>query len=253
MRRLEGKVIVVAGGATGIGAATAQRLAAEGAAVVVGDISGDGADALARKIVADGGKAIGIAFDIAADSQVKSLVQAAVQSFGGLDGMHANAADFAVIRRDFDALEIALDDFDRTLAVDLRGYLLCIRHAIPELLKRGGGAIVLTGSGAAFAGEDTRVAYGVAKAGVTALARHVASRWGKQGIRANTVSPGLVMSEAAQRTISQEVKERFLKDTCSTRLGEPSDIAAMVAMLMSQDGAWINGQTLVVDGGDIFR
>jgi NAD(P)-dependent dehydrogenase (short-subunit alcohol dehydrogenase family) len=253
MRGLKGKVAVIAGGATGIGAATAVRLAEEGASVVVGDINEAGADAVARRIAEAGGNAIAVRFDVSDDSSVHALVEAAVEAYGGIDLMHANAADLSLCAQDTDAVDISLAIFDRTIAVDLRGHLLCTRHAVPELLKRGGGAIVYTSSGAAFVGEPERVAYAIAKAGINALMRHVASRWGKQGIRANAIAPGFVLTEGAMAQMPEDAQAVLLEAGRSQRLGRAEDIAAMVALLASDDGEWTNGQVISVDGGITMR
>lgn len=253
MRRLEGKVLIVAGGGSGIGAAVAQRLAREGAAVIVGDLNAAAAEAVAASIVASGGRASGIGCDIADEAAANALVAAAVRDYGGLDGIHVNAADMQAIRSDGDALQLDLAVFDRTLAVNLRGHLLCTRAALPELLKRGGGAIVYTSSGAADMGEPTRLSYAVSKSGLHALMRHVASRWGKQGVRANAVAPGLVITEQLREHFPENLRQATLAITRSPRLGASEDIAAMVAMLMSADGEWINGQVIGVDGGAMFR
>src|SRR5690606_39213748 len=176
MTRLTGKVAVIAGGG-GIGGATARRLAAEGAAVVVGDIDAANAQAIAGQVTASGGRAIGLACDISDEAAAAALVNAAVDHFGGLDLMHVNAADLQVIFQDSNAVDVSLEVFERTIAVNLRGHLHCPRQAIPQMLRRGGGAIVYTSSGAAFIGEPERPCYAMAKAGVNALMRHVASRW----------------------------------------------------------------------------
>jgi NAD(P)-dependent dehydrogenase (short-subunit alcohol dehydrogenase family) len=244
MRGLRGKVAVIAGGATGIGAATAERLGGEGVALVVGDINRQGADAVAARIAEAGGRAIAATFDIGDDESVRDLVQLAVSTYGGLDFMHANAADLSLCANDTDAVDVSLDIFDRTIAVNLRGHLLCTRHAVPEMLKRGGGAIV---------GEAERLSYAVSKAGINALMRHVASRWGRQGIRSNAIAPGLVLTEGAMVHIDEEMRATLLAHGRSKRLGEPEDIAAMAAMLMSDDGEWINGQVISVDGGITMR
>ncbi|HSW11489.1 MAG TPA: SDR family oxidoreductase [Solimonas sp.] len=253
MRRLEDKIIAVVGAGSGIGAATAQRLAAEGATAVVADVNAAAARSVAAAIVEGGGKATAVACDIADEASVAAMVHAIVATHGGIDGIHVNAADMRAIISDGDALEVSLDIFDRTLAVNLRGHLLCTRHALPEMLKRGGGAIVYTSSGAADMGEPTRVSYAVSKAGLQALMRHVASRWGKQGIRANAIAPGLVITEQLRGHFPENLRQATLAITRSPRLGQSEDIAAMVAMLMSADGAWINGQVLGVDGGACFR
>ncbi|WP_157215119.1 SDR family NAD(P)-dependent oxidoreductase [Flavisphingomonas formosensis] len=252
MKRLEGKVAVMAGGAGGIGTGCSKRLAQEGARVVVGDLDGAAAEAVAAQIAEAGGQAIGVALDLADPASVAALFDRAVATYGGVDAVHCNGAAIADIASDLDALEVDLALWDHTLAVNLTGYLLCTRAAVPLMLERGGGAIVYTSSGAGISGEKTRVAYGVSKAGVNALARHVALRWGKQGIRANCVSPGLVLTPAARANAADRL-DLLLSLTSSPRLGEPEDIAAMVAMLVSPDGEWINGQTYVVDGGMLMR
>ncbi|HEX4506850.1 MAG TPA: SDR family oxidoreductase [Alphaproteobacteria bacterium] len=253
MRGLKGKVAVIAGGATGIGAATATRLAEEGVSVVIGDVNIDTAKALAETIRAGGGTATAVAFDVSDDASVKHLVDTAVETYGGIDCMHANAADLSLCLSDSDAVDLSLDIWDKTMAVNLRGHLLCTRHAIPALLKRGGGAMVYTSSGAAYVGEPERVAYAVSKSGINALMRHVASRWGKEGIRSNAIAPGLIMTDNALANMPKEAQDHILAIGRSARLGRPADIASTVAMLMSDDGDWINGQVISVDGGITMR
>jgi NAD(P)-dependent dehydrogenase (short-subunit alcohol dehydrogenase family) len=255
MRGLNDKIAVVAGGAGGIGSATSVRLGQEGVKVVVGDLNGAAAAAVAEEITGAGGQAVSIEVDISDEASVAAMVALAVDTYGGLDILHANAADLsaAVLGRDSNAVEIPLDAFDRTIAVNLRGHLLCTRAALPEILKRGGGAIVYTSSGAAFMGEPERPAYAMTKSGINALVRHVASKWGRKHIRANAVAPGLVLTEGPRSVLSEDFMKMALRGTRSWRLGEPEDIAAMVAFLVSDDGEWINGQILSVDGGASLR
>jgi NAD(P)-dependent dehydrogenase (short-subunit alcohol dehydrogenase family) len=253
MRGLKGKVVVIVGAATGIGKATAIRLAEEGVSLALGDINVAGVEAVALQVNEAGGRAVAQACDISDDASVKALVDAAVRIYGGIDFMHANAADLAIIFSDTNAVDVPLEVFDRTIAVNLRGHLLCTRHAIPELQKRGGGAIVYTSSGAAYAGEPERVSYAMSKSGINALMRHVASRWGKEGIRSNAIAPGVVLTESSTVTMPQAMRDMILAMGRSPRLGCPDDIAAMVAMLFSDDGEWINGQVVSVDGGVTLR
>ena len=252
MHRLDGKVAVVTGAGSGIGAATAMRLAREGCRVVIGDLVAENADSVAERIGAAGGEAIGVQFDQSDDASVKALIDAAVGRFGGLDFLHANAADMSALLSDTDALTVPLAVYDRTIAVNQRGYLLCTRHALPPIVEAKG-AIVYTSSAAAFAGEPARVAYAMSKAAVNALMRHVASRWGKQGVRANSITPGFVYTEQNRGRLPPEVERSVRRQARSTRIGEAGDVAAMVAMLFSADGEWINGQTISVDGGAILR
>ncbi len=255
MRGLDDQVVVVAGGGSGIGAATAVRLAEEGASVVVGDLVGDNAEAVADGIRAAGGRAVAAQFDIAIDESVAELVAFAVAEFGGLDALHANAADLSeeCIMQDSDALAVDLGVFDRTITVNLRGHLLCTRHAIPRMLERGGGTIVYTSSAAGHVGEPQRPSYGISKSGINALMRHVSSRWGREGIRANCVAPGMVLTKTIRDNSDQEFREYALSISRSARLGEPEDIAAAVAFLMSDDASWITGQVISVDGGSTVR
>ena len=254
MRGLSGKVVVIAG-AGGIGTATAVRLAEEGAFVAIGDISLAAAEtaADAARKAGGGGRIIAAAMDIADEKSVAALVQQTVKSFGGLDGMFANAANIAILPRDGDALTLTLEDFDKSVAVNLRGHLICTKQAIPEMLKRGGGSIVYTSSAAADMGETVRLAYAITKNGLHGLLRHVASRWGKEGIRANAVAPGMVLTPQLKEAMPRETLDAVMAITRSQRLGEGKDIAAMVAMLMSSDGEWINGQVIGVNGGVLMR
>jgi NAD(P)-dependent dehydrogenase (short-subunit alcohol dehydrogenase family) len=251
VRGLSGKVIVLAGGAGGIGTATCTRLAEEGATVVVGDIDRAAAEGIASGIRAAGGKAIGTGVDVRDEEAVAQLYGLAVDNFGGVDGTHINAADLRVevIFSDTDATDVDLGIFDLTLDVDLRGHLLCARAALPLLLARGGGAIVHTSSAAAFMGDGTRPSYAMAKSGINALVRHMAARWGKDGIRANAVAPGVVITPSVETRGVSDFLAEALKRTPSPRLGRPGDIAGMVAFLLSDDGEWVNGQVVSVDGG----
>lgn len=255
MKGLQGKAVLVAGGAGGIGTATSIRLGAEGALVAVADLNAPAAEGVAARINEDGGRAVSMAVDIGDEDAVASAVRAAVDAFGGLDAVHVNAADLSpdTVMRDSNAVDIDLDVFDRTIRTGLRGHLLCARHAIPELAKREGGALVFTSSAASFVGEPERPAYAMAKSGINALVRHIASRWGRSGIRANAIAPGLVLTETIAEALDPSFRAGALRNTRSPRLGRPEDIAAMVAFLMSDDGEWVNGQVISVDGGATLR
>lgn len=252
IQRLNKKVIVIAGGAGGIGSETAQRLASEGASLVLGDINHQNALAVAKTIIANGGQAVATHLDIGEESSVKQLIDLAITHFGRLDGLHANAADLRVQDQDTNAVEIDLDIWQHLININLTGYLYCTRFAVPEMLKNGGGALVYTSSDASFYGEALRVAYACSKAGVNALMRHTARKWGEQGIRANAIAPGLVRTPMVN-SLPKEFLDATFEATPSLRLGKPADIAAMVAHLMSGDGEWINGQVISVNGGGLMR
>jgi NAD(P)-dependent dehydrogenase (short-subunit alcohol dehydrogenase family) len=256
MRGLQGKRMIVAGGATGIGAATAERLAAEGAAVVVGDINFDGAVDTVKRIDDAGGTAFAMEFDLADEDSGIELVNRAVNELGGVDGLYNVGADMSqqTLGRDGDLLDMDVAIWRRTLEINVLGYARTCRAVIPVLLGQGGGgAIVNTSSGAAYGGEPTRPAYAISKAGVNALTRHIASRWGKAGIRCNAVAPGLVLSEQVRQADDKDLQKFALRMARSPRLGEPDDLAAVVAFLLSDDAAWINGQVWTIDGGMNLR
>jgi NAD(P)-dependent dehydrogenase (short-subunit alcohol dehydrogenase family) len=252
--RLAGKVIVVAG-AGGIGDELARRYASEGASVVVGDLDGAGAERVGAEIRATGGVAVGTALKGDSDESIGAVVALAVTEFGGLDGFHANYASFADGAGDeSDVLGIDLDVYDEVMRVNARGFLLCTRHALPPMLARGGGSIVYTSSGAAYIGEPLRLAYAMSKVSLHALMRHVARRFGPQGIRANVIAPGVISHPRFEAVMPQEVQEEFKRMTLfGNRLGTPRDIAAMGALLMADEGAFITGQVLSVDGGNVMR
>ena len=248
MHGLTDKVIIVAGGATGIGAATCRRLAEEGAKVVIGDINADAASETAESI--DGRH---LRFDITSERDCQALVELAVAEFGGLDGLFTVAADTSkeTLGRDSEAdlLTVPLDVWQRTLDVNLTGTFLMARSALPALLERGGGSIVNTLSGLVFYGSPVRPAYLASKGALVALTRHVATRWGKEGIRCNAVAPGFVMTGQVAHNVPQEERDMVLAANRSTRHGRPEDIAATVAFLLSDDAEWINGQMHLVNGG----
>jgi len=254
--RLKGRRIIVFGSATGIGAATVKRLAEEGARVCAADINIDGATQVAAEA---GDDTFATHVDISDEASVNQAVAAAVDRFGGLDGAHINAADLRVIMEDSDALAMDLSVFDRTVAVNLRGHLLCTRAVLPHLTKNAASAIVYTSSGSAHGAEPTRPSYAMTKAGVNALMRHVASRWGKEGVTANVLAPGFTVTGEMKKSMEANAEEAtkwadyFMSRTPHTRLGESEDHAGVVAMLLSDDGRWINGTIIDVNGGSLMR
>lgn len=250
--RLKDKVIVVAG-AGGIGDELARRYAGEGASVVLGDVDGDRAVATAEAIAATGVSCIGTYLDGAEDASIKALVDLAVRSFGGLDGFHANYAGFNDNDSLHDVTTIPMKDFDEVMQVGARGFVLCTRHAIPEMLKRGGGSLIYTASDAAFTGEVVRLAYAMSKLSLHALARHVARAFGTRGIRANVISPGVISHPRFEATMPAELVDEFTSRTMIGRLGRPIDIAAMGALMMSDEGSYITGQVMSVNGGMVMR
>ncbi len=251
MRGLANKVAIIAGGGRGIGAATARRLAYEGACVVIGDIREDWAEETAVSIREAGGKALGVHLDGTSEASQAAIVASALSEFGGLDVFHSNLAGGT--HGDIDALNCTVEVLEKSFAINTKSHFIATQAALPAMIERGGGAMIYTSSGAASGGAPWQVAYPMTKNSIHALARHVASKWGKKGIRANVICPGVVLTEAVQEHLDEAYRERALKGIPSTRLGDPDDIAAAVTFLASDDGAWVNGQVWHVNGGMQMR
>jgi NAD(P)-dependent dehydrogenase (short-subunit alcohol dehydrogenase family) len=249
--RFEGRVAIVTGGGGGVGRATALRLAAGGARVTVTDIVADAAEASADAVRAAGGSALAVTADVGDEPQVAEVVRATVERFGRLDILHNNAAALGEAhQRDRDLVDLAVDVWDTAMAVNARGVMLGCKHAVPAMRTSGdGGVIVNTSSVSGLVGGDTNAAYGSSKAAVVALTRYVATMYGAEGIRCNSVAPGLIMSEIAHRALN----EHQLAERAAERLlpwpAEPEDIAGVVCWLASDEARGITGQTIVVDSG----
>ena len=248
MGRLTDKVILVCGAATGIGAATARRLHQEGAKVVIADLNLEGAEALAAELDGDQQRVLTAWYDQGDQASIEALIDQSVTHFGSLDGLLANAANMKVLLEDGDLLANEAGVWDQTLQVNVTGVAMLFRAALPHLMARGG-VLLATSSDAASSGEPTRVAYAASKAAINAICRHVANRWGKQRIRCNIISPGLVLTDNLKAGMDAGILDKLLARTPSHRHGSPEDIAAAAAFLFSDDAEWINGQVWHVNGG----
>jgi NAD(P)-dependent dehydrogenase (short-subunit alcohol dehydrogenase family) len=248
--RLEGKVAIVTGAASGIGAETATRLAQEGAAVVVADINLPGAEQLVARIIQTGAAAAAVRVDLGDEQSIIEMISFAVERFGGLDILDNNAADTRLsATRDGGVEHTDTEVWDTLMRINLRGTMIACKAAIPRMRARGGGSIINMSSGSGLTGALAPTAYGVSKAGIITLTQYVATQHGKEGIRCNAIAPGLIVTDAASSYASGPFGEMMLRHHLTPRLGTPADIASAVAFLASDEASFITGQVISVDGG----
>jgi NAD(P)-dependent dehydrogenase (short-subunit alcohol dehydrogenase family) len=245
---LVGKVVIVTGGAGNLGAVCAREIARQGAKVVVSDLANAAVQSIVSQITKEGGEAIAHEGDISVNADVVAMVEAAKRNWGGIDVL-VNVA--AAIRPDKERnLEVmTVDHWDRMMAVNLRGAMLCCKHAVPLMRERGTGSIINFGSTAAILGDEGLIAYSTTKAALLGFTRSIATTYGKEGIRCNAICPGSVWTEAAKAKMGPQRLELMERTRLTPRLGVPDDIAHMVVFLSSDKASYITGQTFVVDGG----
>ena len=247
---LQGRVAVVIGSATGIGAATARGLGRRGASVLLADIDHATAERRAEEIREQGGDAVACACDVGDETQVRAALDEAVRRWGGLDVLHNNAAAMQLVRDDGLIADASADHWDATLRINLRGQMLGCKHAIPHLIQRGGGSIINTASVSGMLGDLVASAYGAAKAGVEQLTRTVATQNGRFGIRCNAVIPGLIQVDRPAGTGMAPERRRLLQDHQALPVaGQADDVADVVAFLAGDDSRFVTGHSLIVDGG----
>lgn len=250
MQRLSGQVAIVTGGASGIGGATARRLAEEGAKVLIADVDEATARANAARIAEAGGEAQVIRADVGRHEDVKAFVQRAVELWGRLDIL-VNNAYRSMGGRTGTSLEVEEDVWDREFDVLLKAIYLGCRYAIPHMLQAGRGSIVNIASvhGLLSSGRTWHI-YDTAKTAVIGITRQLAVEWGPQGIRANAICPGLIVTERSEEHYARPERLAFVQQQYPLRRhGWPRDIASVVAFLCSEDASFITGQAIAVDGG----
>lgn len=251
MNRLAGRVAVVTGAAQGIGAAFARALAAEGAAVAVWDL--DSGAAVVEEIAAAGGRALDAPTDVADERAVAASAALVRERLGPADILVNNAALFTQVeRKPFDA--IAVEEWDRVLAVNLRGVWLCCRALVPQMREAGRGAIVNISSGRALKGKGFLLHYDASKAAVIGITRSLARELGDDGIRVNAIAPGSTMSENVMRRTNWMggSKGDTVATRCLKREAVPEDLVGACVFLCSDESGFVTGQTLSVDGGSVM-
>jgi NAD(P)-dependent dehydrogenase (short-subunit alcohol dehydrogenase family) len=250
---LSGKVMIITGGASGMGRSTALLCARLGAAVALADLDGEGAAAVVGDIESAGGTALACRIDVTSEVDVATMVATTVERFGTVHVLHNNA--YAVHPGAFgDLVNTTLEAWDWTMRTCLTSQFLCARATIPHMLAHGNGSIINVSSGNGVAGAAGNAAYGAAKAATLVLTKYIAAQYGKQGIRCNAIVPGWTIRTGWTHgddftEAHLALFERALDDVCMDRLAEADDVAPVVAFLASDAARYVQAATIDVNGG----
>jgi len=243
--RLKEKVAIITGGGSGIGRATALMFAREGAKVVVSDYNEGTGQQTVNDIKANGGDAIFVKADVSKEEEVKYMVDRAVGEYGKVDVLFSNAG-IGELRK---ATELPVEDWDRTININLRGVFLCAKHTIPVMQKSGGGSIINNASILGHVGTPGATSYNSAKGGVVILTKNLALDYAKDNIRVNAVCPGYIKTPLVMNGLPEEMRKQLEALHPLGRMGEPDEVAYCVLFLASDESSFVTGSSLMVDGG----
>lgn len=250
MNRLKDKVCVITGGASGMGGVASRLFAAEGAKVVIGDLKEGEGSKTVSEIEKSGGKAAFAKCDVSKEKDCENLIRHAVKTFGGVDGLYNNAGIFP--SDDHSILDTPERVFDLVYSINLKGIAFCSKFAVPEMIKRGGGAIVNIASFVAILGCTVpQDAYTASKGAVIALTKSMAVQFGKDKVRTNVICPGPIETPLLTSWLLNNPVERNkrLPRIPLGRFGKPEDVVHMALHLSSDESSWTNGSVIVIDGG----
>ncbi|HSF04951.1 MAG TPA: 3-oxoacyl-ACP reductase family protein [Methylomirabilota bacterium] len=244
--RLKDRIVIITGGAQGIGRAYGLGVAAEGARVVVADVADP--TPTVKEIEARGGQALGVVCDVSREEDTQRLATETLARFGRIDVLVNNAAVYGTLkRRPF--MEIPVEEWDRVMAVNLKGLFLCARAVFPAMKAQGKGKIINIASSTFFKGVPNYIHYTTSKGGVVGFTRSLARELGEVGIRVNAISPGFTLSGENEKNISEERKQENVRMRMLKRAEVPEDIVGTLIFLAADDSDFVTGQTIVVDGG----
>ncbi len=252
MGRLQDKVVIVTGGGSGIGRATALAFAGEGAKVVAADVVVEGGEETVKMIRDGGGEAIFVKVDVSNADQVKAMVDKTMETYGRLDCAANNAG---ISPPPVSVSRCTEESWDQVIDINLKGVFLCMKFEMPRMLKGGGGAIVNTASMVGLIADGGHPAYAASKHGVVGLTKTVAIAYGKTGIRVNAVCPGVIRTPQSERafTDNPELRAQSIGMAPMDRAAEPEEVARAIVWLCSSEASFITGHALAVDGGYVIR
>jgi NAD(P)-dependent dehydrogenase (short-subunit alcohol dehydrogenase family) len=248
--RLQDKVTIITGGASGMGRVAARMFAAEGARVVVADVTEPAAQSVVDEVKAAGGEAIAVVADVSKEADAQRMVEETVAAFGRVDVLYNNAG--IMPKADHSVIDTSVDDWDRVMAVNLRGVFLGCKYAIPKMLEQGSGSVINISSFVALVGcSNPQDAYTASKGAVLALTKSLAVQFAPRGVRTNAICPGPVETPLLMDWLvkDEEAKRIRLARNPTGRFGKPEEIVHMAIYLASDESKWTNGAAMVVDGG----